>query len=222
VLEQQRPFQIIVPFKYENAKSRLASVMSQDERRDFALSMLRDVLETVSLAYGTCTIMILARPGFSELKMGQKVSIEESDLDLNDALNSLIEAWHIKGWPADLWIIMADLALLTVDDMHGILKTEGDIVLSPGRGGGTNMILIRRPEFRTCYVGVSFPKHLDFCNKSGLSAGIYSSYQSGCDIDNPADLIEVLIHNQGESGAFLRNLGFVISEEGYERRVMKL
>ena len=54
--------------------------------------------------------------------------------------------------------------------MKGILDVEGDVVLCPGRGGGTNMILIRSPKFRTCYSGLSFPKNVDFALKAGLKA----------------------------------------------------
>jgi len=59
------------------------------------------------------------------------------------------------------------------------------------------MILIRRPQFRTCYNGVSFPKHLDFARKLGISVTICDSLRSSCDIDEPSDLAELLIHGYG-------------------------
>lgn len=207
-----RPVQVVIPFKLENAKSRLAPVLSPEERKQLALAMLRDVLEAVS---GVGLVTILSRPGFDRLNLGLDVGILESDLELNEALNSSIERWQEMGWPTDLLIVMADLALLTSDDMSGILGTPGDVVLSPGRGGGTNMILIRRPEFRTCYRGISYTKHLNFAQGLGLRVGEYSSYMVGCDVDEPTDLMEVLIHGRGVSLQFLRSLGFELLDDGH-------
>ena len=159
-------------------------------------------------------VTVLSRPGFHKLNLHLDVDVVESGLELNDALNSFIERWQGMGWPTDLLIVMADLALLTRDDMAGILGTPGDVVLSPGRGGGTNMILMRWPEFRTCYRGISFTKHLNFAQKLGVQVGTYSSYRAGCDIDEPTDLTEVLIHGRGVALRLLTSLGFVILDDG--------
>jgi len=206
-----RSVQVVIPFKLENAKSRLAPMLLPEERKQLAYAMLRDVLEAVS---GTGLVTILSRPGFHELKLRLDVDVVESGLELNDALNSFIEKWEGMGWPTDLLIVMSDLALLTKDDMLGILGTPGDVVLSPGRGGGTNMVLIRRPEFRTCYTGISFTRHLNFAQRLGMQVGIYSSYRAGCDIDEPTDLTEVLIHGQGVTLRLLKSLGFVLLDDG--------
>ncbi len=206
-----RPVQVVIPFRLENAKSRLASVLLPDERMQLALAMLQDVLEAVS---GVGLVTILSRPGFHELKLGTDVDVVESGLELNDALNSFIERWQGMGWPTDLLIVMADLALLTRDDISGILGTPGDVVLSPGRGGGTNMVLIRNPDFRTCYRGISFTRHLRFAQRLALQVGTYSSYRAGCDIDEPTDLTEVLIHGRGVALQLLKSLGFVLLDDG--------
>lgn len=207
-----RPVQVVIPFKLENAKSRLAPVLFPEERKQLALAMLRDVLEAVS-AFGLVTI--LSGPGFHKANLGRDVNVVESGLELNDAANSFIERWQEMGWPTDLLIVMADLALLTSGDVSGILGTSGDVVLSPGRGGGTNMILMRRPEFRTCYRGISFTKHLNFAQGLGLQVGTYSSYMAGCDIDEPTDLTEVLIHGRGVALQFLKSLGFALLDDGH-------
>ena len=202
---------MVVPFRLENAKSRLALVLSPEEREHLALAMLADVLEAVS---GVGLVTILSRPGFDKLNLCPHVDVVESGLELNDAINSFIEKWQEMDWPTDLLIVMADLALLTKDDILGILGTPGDVVLSPGRGGGTNMVLIRKPEFRTCYRGISFIKHLNFAQRNELRVGTYSSYRAGCDIDEPTDLMEVLIHSQGVAPCLLKSLGFMLSDDG--------
>jgi 2-phospho-L-lactate guanylyltransferase len=202
---------MVIPFKNQGAKSRLASVLSPRERQLLSFAMLKDVLDAVS-GFGRATV--LSRPGLDVVDIGYDVEIQESELDLNDALNSLIACDARQGWPLDMLICMADLALLRQDDVVGILSCEGDVVLCPGRGGGTNMILIRSPKFRTCYHELSFPKHLAFALQAGLEVSIYESFRAGCDIDEPEDLAEVLLHGRGRSKNVLEEMGFALSENG--------
>ena len=206
-----QPIHIVIPFKNQGAKSRLASVLSPLARQLLSFAMIKDVLDAV-LGQGPATV--LSRPGLDVVDIGYDVEIQESKLDLNDAINSLISCIARQGWYLDMLICMADLALLTEKDVMGILNCEGDVVLCPGRGGGTNMILIRSPKFRTCYHGLSFPKHLAFARQTGLEVSVYESFRAGCDIDEPEDLAEVLLHGQGRSKKVLEEMGFALSENG--------
>ncbi len=207
-----RSVRIIVPFKHNGAKSRLASVLMPEERRRLAFAMLSDVLDVVT---DFSFVTVLSRPGLDAIEVGSDVDILESELDLNDALNSLIAEEVHRGWPSDILIVMADLALLTMKDVAGILDCDGDVVLCPGRGGGTNMIHIRSPKFRTCYQGLSFPKHLEFAKAAGLEATVFESFRAGCDIDEADDLAEVLIHGRGRrTRQTLESMGFYLSEKG--------
>ena len=214
-----RPIRIVVPFKLDNAKSRLAPALLPAERRLLAFAMLRDVLEAV---YGFGKVTILSRPGQDNADIGCDVEIVESELNLNDALNAFIAHEAMQGWPRDILIVMADLALLTQNDVVGILSCRGDVVLSPGRGGGTNMILIRAPEFRTCYQGLSFPKHLACGQHAGLEVSVFESFRAGCDIDCPEDLAEVLLHGRGEARALLERMGFSVSERGRSAGIARI
>ena len=75
------------------------------------------------------------------------------------------------------------------------------------------MILIRSPRFRTCYRGLSYPKHRDYAREMGLSLSIFESFRAGCDIDQPEDLAEILLHWRGEARSLLLGWGFRLSEE---------
>lgn len=174
-------------------------------------AMLVDVLDAV-LGQGQATI--LSRPGLHITDVGYDVEIRESELDLNDALNALIAEEASRGWPLEILILMADLALLRQKDVVGILNCPGDVVLCPGRGGGTNMIFIRNPGFRTCYQGLSFPRHLTFARQAGLEVSVFESFRAGCDIDEPEDLAEVLLHGRGRAKEVLMEMGFILSEKG--------
>jgi 2-phospho-L-lactate guanylyltransferase len=208
---------VVLPFKLLGAKSRLASILSLRERELLALFMLGDVLAAVS---GLGKVTILSRTGI-DVSSFIPVEVVVTDLDLNQALNAFLQDMAGKGWQEDLLIVMSDLPLLTREDLLGMVKAEGDVVLAPGRGGGTNMILVRNPQFRTCYEGISFPKHLDQARRLGLQAGVFYSYLAGCDIDEPQDLAEVLLHSKGRAARTLKGLGLALSEEGREAPVRK-
>jgi len=213
---RHRSVRIVVPFRLDGAKSRLSPALNPDERRMIALAMLRDVLAVLG-EFGE--LFILTRPGLNlreEILLdgaGQDINVMPCNMELNDALNAVIKRQARQDWRRDLLIVMADLALLEEEDIVGILNTPGDVVLCPGRGGGTNMILIRSPCFRTCYKGLSYPKHRDYAREMGLSLSIFESFRAGCDIDQPEDLVEILLHGRGEARALLEELGFRLSEE---------
>ena len=211
-----RPLSIVVPFRLDGAKSRLSAALNKDERREMALAMLRDVLACVR-GFGELTVLTRPGSGLGEdgwlEQSGQDIMVMPSPLELNDALNTVIEKEAQQGWRRYLLIVMADLALLGKGDIEGILSCSGDVVLCPGRGGGTNMILIRSQGFRTCYRGLSYPKHIDLAREMGLSLSIFESFRAGCDIDQPEDLAEILLHGMGEARSLLLGWGFRLSEE---------
>lgn len=203
--------QVIIPFKARGAKSRLSGVLNPAERKLFAFAMLRDVLAVAS-CLGKATVLSQTENGCEEA--GLDADILESELELNDALNSLISHQAEMGWPSNILIIMADLALLREKDVREMKNCSGDVVLCPGRGGGTNMILIRSPVFRTCYQGLSFPRHIASAQNIGLNVSIFESFRAGCDIDEPSDLAEVLLHSDGEAKWALERMGFRLSQKG--------
>ncbi|MEM2097717.1 MAG: 2-phospho-L-lactate guanylyltransferase [Methanothrix sp.] len=211
-----RPVQCVVPFKSSGCKTRLSPVLSGEQRWLLAVAMLRDVLRALR-SIGMVTV--LARPGMSgDLIADLNASLRFSELELGDALNEFIDENAASGWPYDVLIVMADLPLLREEDVLGMLRYPGGVVLAPGRGGGTNMILIRDRRFRTMYRGMSFARHLREAEELGIETGYYYSYRAGCDIDEPGDLIEIMLHSNGEARALLESFGLrIIEGEGRAR-----
>lgn len=203
-----------MPFKLDCAKSRLSSVLSSEERIALALAMLEDVIDAVS---GLGEVVILMKDSipegktFDRLRSRSGFEILECPQELDSALNAMIEAEERRGWPSDVLIAMADLPLMRASDLVDLVNTPGDVVIVPGRGGGTNLILVRDSKFRVSYYGLSFLKHLRKAEDLGLSAGVFESFRCGSDIDEPSDLVEVLIHGQGRAPELLRNMGFELS-----------
>jgi len=205
-----RSIQVVIPFKLENAKSRLSSVLSPKERRLLALTMLKDVAEVVSCLGD---VVVLSREALPELHISLSTKVIVCDDELDPALNGFIAYWERSGWPSDILIAMADLPLMREQEIEELVATPGEVVVAPGRGGGTNLILVRDPRFRVHYYGLSYLKHRHVAQDLGLSAGVYESYRCGCDIDEPSDLVEVIVHGLGRTPEFLRKLGFSLNGE---------
>jgi len=201
---------VIIPFKLNNPKSRLSSILSLDERRKLAEFMLQDVLDVV-LKF-TDNVIVLV-PENTHLNLDVKVV--EDKRDLNDAINARIEK--------DTAIIMSDLPLLNVRVLKNFLNCNGDIIIAPGRRGGTNMLLIRDKRFKVSYHYGSFIKHVEIAKKLGLNVEIFDSFYASIDIDNEQDLLELLIHGKGKkSYDFLLSIGFRLNLSNKEPTLVRV
>lgn len=188
----------VIPYKKENAKSRLSSVMTKDERETFVELMLKDVIQTLTEA-GVQNIDILTTDT-GDVANDIGVRVIEDRADLNPALNS-----YLKGLNEPVLIIMADLPLVRSEHIQQITSSPSDVVIVPGKGGGTNMLFIRQPEgFHVKYYGSSFRTHCMIVNDLSMSMDVYDSFLASTDIDEPQDLIEVMLHGQGLSREYIR------------------
>jgi len=199
----------IIPFKLNNPKSRLSSILSLEERRKLAELMLEDVLDVV-LRFIDNVIVLVPK----NIHLSLDVKVVEDRRDLNDAINSRIEK--------DTAIIMSDLPLLNDRVLKDFLNRDGDIIIAPGRRGGTNMLLIRDERFRVSYHYGSFLKHVEIAKKLGLKVEIFDSFYASVDIDNEQDLLELLIHGKGKkSYDFLLSIGFKLDLSNKEPKLIR-
>jgi 2-phospho-L-lactate guanylyltransferase len=202
----------VIPFKPRNPKTRLSCVLDQDEREKFAQLMLCDVV--VAARQAGCEPFILATEAFP---FGD-TRVVQDDRGLNEALNDLL-----TRTPGPLLILMADLPLTTPDAVRRLISTTADVAIVPGRGGGTNAIFLPRADrFRVSYYGASFRKHREIARELGLSCEIVDSFRIHTDVDEKEDLVELLIHGEGLSRAYLEEIGFSLAIEkgrvGVERK----
>jgi len=189
----------VVPFKTKGAKKRLAPFLSPEERKEFSMAMLRDVLDSLK----DTNVRILATEEFT---LGSSETIVQvSHHDLNEALNEFIADLH-----EPTLIVMSDIPLMRRWHVRWLIS-EG-ITLVPGRGGGTNAIYMHNPStFKVDFYEVSFLKHVKIAKERGLPLKILDSFYMSTDIDKPEDLAEVLIHCPGESCKYLKSLGVRLS-----------
>ncbi len=191
----------LIPFKPKNPKTRLSSLLRPEEREQFAAAMLEDVKAAVKDAM--CSPVLVC----SELFDSEDVQVTITDTDLSGTLNAILPQ---SIGPA--LIIMADLPLADGPAVRRVISTQKDIAIVPGRGGGTNAIFMKEPQrFHVDYYGTSFSKHVKIAQDAGLSVEVVDSFRLHTDIDEPEDLVELLIHGTGKSRAYLEGLGFALS-----------
>jgi len=175
----------VVPFKTINAKSRLSAVLTADERAKLARLMLDDIVGVLREA-GLRVVLLTTAP----FEYDAEVAVSEKDLNsaLNDFLGSETEP---------VMIIMADVPLITVKNVRDMLASPADVVISPGRGGGTNVQFIKDPQkYHVDYYGASFLDHVRIAGDSGLTAEVFDSFNASSDIDEAQDLVELYIHGK--------------------------
>ena len=117
-------------------------------------------------------------------------------------------------------IIMADIPLVSTNNIKEIAASPADVVIVPGRMGGTNALFIRHPSsFHVDYYGASFSKHKEIAARSGIEIEVFDSFNMSTDIDEVADLTEILLHGTGHAARYLKKFGFTIAEEENGGRV---
>ena len=130
------------------------------------------------------------------------------DRPLSAAVNA-----RLPGTPGDdpVAVVVADLALVMPGALARLFEPGADVVVAPGRGGGTNALVVRHPEFRVDYHGVSFRDHREAAAAVGADVVTVDSYRLSTDVDEPADLVEVLLHAGGQAATWLREAGFQVA-----------
>lgn len=179
----------IIPFKKKDTKSRLSPLLSRSEREMLAERMLEDVIHALD----------------SSVVRKYEVLTEGT---LDDAINGAIRDVHTP-----ILIVMPDLPLIQPRHINEVVVgSSADVVIAPGRGGGTNLLFLREPHiFKVQYHNISFLRHVQIARDGGMSVDIYDSFFVSTDMDVPEDLVELLIHGNGAAAQYLCEIGVTIS-----------
>jgi len=177
----------IIPFKKKNAKSRLSPLLSQSERARFAECMLEDVIRALKDSV-----------------------VDEYEVLTDGSLNEAING-AIRRIQEPTLVIMPDLPLIQPRHINEIVGADAEVVIAPGKGGGTNALFLREPSrFRVDYCQASFLNHLGIARDAGMPVYIYDSFFVSTDMDEPEDLVELLIHGKGAAALYLREIGVTL------------
>lgn len=183
-----------VPVKsLQHTKSRLAAVLSPQDRANIALSMLAHVLSAIEASDAVDSIAVIS-PNPEELYLPFGVA---PLLQSRNGLNQLLEQgreWAIQQKADALIVAFADLPRLTSGEIAGVVQlgeTERTVVLAPDRHNrGTNIMLLHPPTLVPFAFGPgSYEKHIQGARRAGAHVEVYRSPGTSLDIDTPDDLM---------------------------------
>ncbi|HTX43473.1 MAG TPA: 2-phospho-L-lactate guanylyltransferase [Methanocella sp.] len=198
----------VVPYKTVNAKSRLSALLTPEERARLARLMLDDITGVLKEA-GLDVVLLTTAP------FQYEAEVAVSEKDLNAALNDFLRA---EAGP--VMIIMADVPLITLKNIRDMINSRADVVIAPGRGGGTNAQFVKDPQkYHVDYYGASFLDHVRIAEDNGLTVEVFDSFYASSDIDEAADLVELYIHGKGKAADYLRSFTALDVSKGRVRVV---
>lgn len=186
----------IVPVKPLNrAKSRLAPVLTAEQRESLSLQMLETTLRTLKEVRGIKGVLVISRDS-AALAFARKLDVytvsESGAPELNNALTratQVVSTWHARG----VLVLASDIPLMRVEDIEGMLALathEPAVVIAPNRReDGTNALLVRPPGLIPYRFGEhSLEKHRAEAKAIGAPVHTYRSPTLSLDVDTPPDL----------------------------------
>jgi len=214
---------VVVPYTDRNPKTRLDPILSERERRSFSRAMLRDVVAAVRTAGHDPELLVPSptdvgagtpRDGADGTRHGipGDVPVTVDDRALTPAVNAALD--RIGSTVSELGVVMADLAIATPTALRRLAGVGGDVAVAPGRGGGTNALVVRDPAFSVDYHGASYRDHRATAERAGLSVGVVDSMRLAADVDEPADLAAVLLHGDGHAREWVVDAGIELDTGG--------
>ncbi len=186
----------IMPVKpLVRAKSRLADVLTPDQREKLALQMMVHNIELLNTIPSIAGILVISRDT-KVLSVAREYGVntvqESGQPELNQALLRATEL--LRSWAVDaLLILPTDIPLLDVEDIEEILhlgRFPGTVVIAPDyERNGTNALLVNPPGvIRYGYGEGSFARHVSYAELAGVTCHVYESERVALDVDTPTDL----------------------------------
>lgn len=186
----------IIPVKpLKRGKSRLASILSENERTALNQSMLVNTLKTLNEIEEIDTILVVSRdPAALAIArdFSAKTVLEDGNPELNTALRratKVAQAYHAT----QILILPADLPLMKKEDVRDFLsqsKGAPEVIIAPDRRkDGTNALFLNPAELIDFHYGPgSFEKHLHAASLIGARLTVIEAEELGLDLDLPEDL----------------------------------
>ncbi len=180
---------VLVPLKrLDDAKSRLAAVLSADERAGLMLELLKGVLAAAKEAdVGPITVVsaeLLAPNGVARF--------DDRGLAWNDALAAAMR--EVVTEPIAV-VLSADLPRVSAGDIRTLVEATPDRGMAIARAldGGTNAVSMRPAGAVTTHFGEpsSAAVHASAAADAGLVARIVDVPGLAFDVDTPDDLLEL-------------------------------
>lgn len=188
-------FWAIVPVKpLRRGKSRLAGILTEDERADLNRALLQHTLQTLSELREVDEVLVVSRdPQVLTIARnhGARTVREDGQPDLNTALKRatvIAQVYATRG----VLVLPADLPLISREDALALVERATDppvVVIAPDRHGkGTNALLIAPAGLIEYDFGEdSFQRHCELVKKAGARLEVVNLHSLGLDLDSPED-----------------------------------
>lgn len=177
------------------AKSRLAEVLTPEQREKLALQMMVHNIELLNSIPSIAGILVISRDT-KVLSVARDYGVntvqESGQPELNQALLRATEL--LRSWAVDAILILpTDIPLLSVEDIEEIVhlgRYPGTVVIAPDHErNGTNALFVNPPgAIRYSYGEGSFDRHVSYAELAGVTCHVYESERVALDVDTPADL----------------------------------
>ncbi len=208
---------LLLPIKnLRNAKQRLASVLTPEERFALAEAMLADTFRAVRGSHRAHKIIVITNyePAMdTATHHGWEILHEEQQISESASVDYASRLCAERGVTALLRLPL-DLPLVQPCDIDDLLATESAapaVVMVPSRDGtGTNAILRTPPALFPSHFGPdSFAKHRREAELAGATIIVRRNERLEMDVDDEADLRTLLRHDisQTATGKWLEKSG---------------
>ncbi|TFG49833.1 MAG: 2-phospho-L-lactate guanylyltransferase [Anaerolineales bacterium] len=186
----------IIPVKpLRRGKSRLAKVISAEERADLNHYLLKHTIQVLSTIKEIENILVISRDTEAlalARDLGARTVQEYGSPGLNTALSRAVEIAKSYG-TCGILVVPADLPRLDAEDIKKILihkEKPPVVVIAPDRKReGTNALLICPPDLIEFKYGIgSFEKHSQAARDAGVRLEICDLPSLELDLDEPEDL----------------------------------
>jgi len=188
-------FWAIVPVKpLRRGKSRLAGILTEDERADLNRALLQHTLQILSELREVDEVLVVSRdPQVLTIarNYGARTVREDGQPELNTALKRatvIAQVYATRG----VLVLPADLPLISREDALALVERATDppvVVIAPDRHGkGTNALLISPAGLIEYDFGEdSFQRHCNLVKKAGARLEVVNLPSLGLDLDSPED-----------------------------------
>lgn len=189
---------VIIPVKtLARGKSRLASVLSLEERMNLSIAMLKDMLECICSFPHADTVIVSSDPLVKDVAEEYRAMVVEDTHEHGVNMAVALADGIARGYDASV-VLPHDLPLITAVDLVMLHESASHharcIVITPSsRLDGTNVLLRRPPDvIRTHYDEDSYILHLREALASSAKVKMLLSRRLMLDVDEPDDLNEVM------------------------------
>lgn len=219
---------ILIPVKnLFTAKQRLAGILDQPSRTELAQAMLHDVVAEIARWPGRPECSLVTGDPFAvELadKYGFEVIPDPANPGETGAIEMATEFCVAHGANYTL-VVPADIPLIEFAELKQILARapEEGAVLAPAYDGRGTNAAFRRPAnmFPLRFGNDSFEPHLAAARATGKECVVLNLPGLAVDVDNPADVEDVLRHpGETRTQRLLRSWnmkGIVLASSAEER-----